>query len=254
MFNSITDGNVGCNDFTDSIKTYYSDLSKYPPIPRDVERDLMRKAKNGDIEARNKIISANLRFVFDIAKKYRGRGVDIADLISEGNKGIIKAIEKFDMSKDVKFFTYAVWWVRQHMSQAIEEQLERDMKEVCFDEEFPAENKSIEDAFQPEDDDMAYYNGRDIADADMGDAFDEREEENQKQFVVRKLLATLDDRERFVVMKYFGIGGDERSKNLEQISGEMHLSTERVRQIKVRAINKMRNEAFDIEEAEFLFD
>ena len=113
MIYNVIDREVGLNDFSDSVKTYYQELKRHKPLPRDVERELIVKAKAGDIEARNKILTANLRIVFNIAKKYRGHGVDLSDLISEGNDGMIKAIEKFDLSQNVKFFSYAVWWVRQ---------------------------------------------------------------------------------------------------------------------------------------------
>ena len=254
MINNTEDRNVGRNDFTDSVKTYYQDLKRFSPISREKEKELMIKAKQGDIEARNKIITSNLRFVFDIAKKYRGHGVDIADLISEGNKGILKAIDKFDITKDVKFFTYAVWWIRQHMMQAIEDKMNSDKNEVNFDDEFPAENQTIENISMSGDDDNFYYEGNDIEDIDMNDSYESNEGNNQKHFVVQKLLATLDERERVIIMKYFGLEKDDDGHNLEEISGEMDLSTERVRQLKVKAINTMRAEVFNIQEANFLFN
>jgi len=254
MYKTNEEGNVGHNDFTDSVKTYYQDLRFYKPLPKEEERRLMRLAKNGDIEARNKIVSANLRFVFDTAKKYRGNGVDIADLISEGNKGILKAIEKFDMAKDVKFFTYAVWWIRQHMMAAIEEKRVQEMNEVNFDDEFPAENKSIYNVCVAGDDDSwCYHEGKDIEDFGY-ESSAECEEDAQKQFVVQKLLAKLDENERLVIKQYFGIDSDdEKPLRLEEISKRMNLSTERVRQLKVKAIKSMRAEVFNISEANFLF-
>lgn len=253
MINNIEDRNVGLNDFTDSVRTYYQELRKYSPMPRQKERELMKKAKEGDIEARNEIVTANLRFVFDIAKKYRGHGVDIADLISEGNKGILYAIDKFDMKKDVKFFTYAVWWIRQHMMQAIEDKMDSERVEVNFDDEFPAENQRIDNISVSGDDDSFYYEGNDIEDSDMTNSYDSKEENSNKHFVVQKLLATLDDRERVIIMKYFGMENDDDGHNLDEISSEVGLSTERVRQLKVKAINTMRTEVFNIEEARFLF-
>lgn len=255
MINNVEDRNVGNNDFTNSVKTYYQELKNFKPISREKERELMVKAKNGDIEARNQIITANLRFVFDIAKKYRGQGVDIADLISEGNKGILKALDKFDVNKNVKFFTYAVWWIRQHMMQAIENKKNTDINEVNFDDEFPTENQTIEN-FNPNNnnnEDNFYYEGKDIEDVNGDGRYETNEEEDQKHFVVQKLLATLDERERVIIMKYFGIENDDDGHNLEEISKEVNLSTERVRQLKVKAINLMRAEVFNIEEANFLF-
>ncbi len=257
MINQTEDRNVGRNDFTSSVQAYFQDLKHFSPISRERERELMIKAKNGDVDARNEIITSNLRFVFDIAKKYRGRGVDIADLISEGNKGLLKAIDKFDTTKNVKFFTYAVWWIRQHMMQAIEEKLEDEVNEVSFDDQFPNENKEIVDIsfYNSDDDDIFYYDGGDIADdANEESVFAVNEDLNQKDFVVKKLLATLDDRERVIIMKYFGIENQDNGHNLEEIGVDLNLSTERVRQLKVKAINTMRAEVFNIQEANFLFE
>lgn len=252
MINNTEDRNVGRNDFTDSVKLYYQELKKFSPMSKEEERALMIKAKDGDIESRNKIITANLRFVFDTAKKYRGNNVDMADLISEGNKGIIKAIEKFDINNDVKFFTYAVWWIRQHMIKAIENKANEAKCETSFDDEFPNETRNIENVAYSGDDD-GYYNGNDL-EGDNGESiYESNEESNQKTFVVKKLLSSLDGREKTIIMKYFGIGDDEKGHSLEEISSEMGLSTERVRQLKVKAINSMRSEVFSIEEAKILF-
>lgn len=247
------DADTGRNDFTDSVKAYYQELRRYDPIPREKERELMRKAKAGDIDARNEIVSSNLRFVFEIAKKYRGHGVDIADLISEGNKAMMKAIDRFDMSKDVKFYTYAVWWVRQHMMQLIDERNSAASNEVSFEEEFPCDDRGICNLGEHDEDSDFYYEGNDITDGDPSESFENEAEEDQKHFVVQKLLAKLDSRERVIIMKYFGIENDDEGHNLEEISNEVHLSTERVRQLKVKAINTMRAEVFNMEEANFLF-
>ena len=250
MIKNEIDKEVGRNDFSDCVKTYYQDLKQYPPIPREKERKLLQLAKDGDIDARNQIISANLRFVFDIAKKYRNHGVDISDLISAGNRGMFKAIEKFDMSKDVKFFSYAVWWIRQHMMKEIEIQKEKDKSESSFDDVFPNDASYGENIYCNEDNED--YGVNDVSDTDS-DFLEQDEELQQKHFVVEQLLARLDDRERVVITKYFGIEDNSDGHNLEEISKDLNLSTERIRQIKLKAINTMRAEVFEIEEAEFLF-
>ena len=101
------------NDFNEAVVNYYESLKKCKPVSREEERRLVKLAKQGDILAKNKILESNLRFVFNVAKNYRGCGISINELISEGNMGLIKAIDKFDESKDVKFISYAVWWIRQ---------------------------------------------------------------------------------------------------------------------------------------------
>ena len=102
--------NLYVNDFSTTVKTYYDELKKYKPISREKEKELLIKAKNGDLNAQNEILTSNLRFVFNIAKRYKGNGAAISDLISEGNLGLVKAIQKFDPEKDVKFISYA-WFV-----------------------------------------------------------------------------------------------------------------------------------------------
>ena len=96
-----------------SYKYYYNQIANIPMLSREEERELLTKAKQGDINARNKIVMANQRFVIKIAKQYANRGIPFEDLISEGNIGLIHAVEKFDLSKDCHFLTYAVWWIRQ---------------------------------------------------------------------------------------------------------------------------------------------
>ena len=107
------------NDFSTTVKTYYDELKKYKPISREKERKLLFKAKNGDLDAQNEILTSNLRFVFNIASRYKGQGAAISDLISEGNLGLVKAIQKFNPERDVKFISYAVWWVRNSMQEFI---------------------------------------------------------------------------------------------------------------------------------------
>lgn len=250
IYNEI-DREVGLNDFSDSAKTYYQDLKRHKPLPRDVERELMVKAKAGDIEARNKILTANLRFVFNIAKKYRGHGVDLSDLISEGNNGMIKAIEKFDLSQNVKFFSYAVWWIRQRMSSAILKHQEKEMIETDFDGAFSDDNGNTDNIYSNDDGEIN-DSGFDVM-GENGDELELNEEAQQKHFIVEKVLAKLDDRERLIIEKYFGIENDDNGQNLEEISKDLHITTERVRQLKVKAINEMRAEVFNLKEAEFLF-
>ena len=105
----------------DILSTYLKEISKIPLLTREEENELALKAKNGDKAAREKIASANLRFVVNIAKKYRHSGMDMTDLISEGNVGLMTAIDKFDASKGCHFISYAVWWIRQSILKAIYE-------------------------------------------------------------------------------------------------------------------------------------
>ena len=115
--------NQYANDFTHTVRVYYDDLKNKKPLTRAKEKRLIRLSKRGDTKARNELLEANLKFVFDVAKKYSGRGVSMGDLISEGNLGLIKAIEKFDDNNDVKFISYAVWWIRHSILNAIQKKM-----------------------------------------------------------------------------------------------------------------------------------
>ena len=107
------------NDFNETVGFYYKELKSCKPLSREEEMECILKAKKGDITARNKVLKANLRFVFDIAKVYKGSSVSIDDLIAEGNMGMIKAIDKFDVDFGTKFISYAVWWIREYILRAL---------------------------------------------------------------------------------------------------------------------------------------
>lgn len=210
------------NDFCDSVQLYYNDLKKCKPISRKEENRLITEAKNNNIDAKNKILTSNLRFVFDVARKYRGSGVPMADLISEGNIGLTKAIGKFDETKGVKFISYAVWWIKQSILDCIKKTRntsESETRESDFDDEVGDIN--LESFGYVEDDD------------------DEEMTLDKKCEKVEELLSTLTERERDIVEMYFGIG-DNKECNLGDISLKYGLSKERVRQIKKNALKKMR--------------
>ena len=103
----------------DSVNLYLKDISHIKIMSAEEEQEIARKAKAGDQRARDKLISANTRFVVSVAKQYQGQGLDLEDLISEGNAGLIRAADKFDPDRGLKFISYAVWWIRQSIMQAL---------------------------------------------------------------------------------------------------------------------------------------
>ncbi|MGH7615006.1 MAG: sigma-70 family RNA polymerase sigma factor, partial [Gemmatimonadales bacterium] len=105
-----------------SLDQYLREISQYPLITREDEVDLAQRIKRGDEEALDKLVRSNLRFVVSVAKKYQNQGVSLSDLINEGNLGLIRAAHKFDETKGIKFISYAVWWIRQAILQALAEQ------------------------------------------------------------------------------------------------------------------------------------
>ena len=237
--------NQYANDFTETVRVYYDDLKKYKPLTKAKERRLLKKCKKGNLKAKNEILEANLRFVFDIAKHYTGRGVPISELISDGNIGLLRAIEKFDESKDVKFISYAVWWIRQAMLESIKRRNAINFVEIepNTDNDSSMDKKLIED-----DEDDASFNN------DFSNENDEKSmevSENQRN-IITSLIGTLSDRERDIVENYYGIN-DKKELTLTDIGKKYNLSSERVRQIKLNAIRKLRSKILLYDDLEDLF-
>ena len=237
--------NQYANDFTETVRVYYDDLKKYKPLTKAKERRLLKKCKKGNLKAKNEILEANLRFVFDIAKHYTGRGVPISELISDGNMGLLRAIEKFDESKDVKFISYAVWWIRQAMLESIKKRSAISFVEIepNTDNDSSIDKKLIED----DEDDVSFNN-------DFSNENDEKSREvteNQRN-IITSLIDTLSDRERDIVENYYGIN-DKKELTLTDIGKKYNLSSERVRQIKLNAIRKLRSKILLYDDLEDLF-
>lgn len=238
--------NLYVNDFTTTVKTYYEELRLCKPLTKAKERELMFKAKNGDIEAKNAILESNLRLVFDIAKRYRGRGVALPDLISEGNMGLIKAMEKFKPNMNVRFMSYAVWWVRNSMSECIKNKITISSIEKGEDDL----NNAVMENFQYDEEDEHLTKRETLRQPE-----DENDDETvmmSKKKVIDELLSKLDEREKYIVIHYYGIDG-ETEMNLEEIGNNLNITKERVRQIKMKAFEKLRSDILLLESADFLF-
>ena len=239
--------NQYANDFTHTVRVYYDDLKHTKPLTRIKEKRLIRLSKRGDTKARNELLEANLKFVFDVAKKYSGRGVPMGDLISEGNLGLIKAIEKFDESNDVKFISYAVWWIRHSMLDAIQKRKLTESVEL----ESGISNDNVFSAKLSDDDD------EDEVDCYSSLSFEDKNDINEnmdkENAFINKMLSSLNQREMKVISYYFGIDGNKRM-NLIEIGEELGITSERVRQIKGSAIKKMRSNALLFDNVEdFMF-
>ena len=237
--------NQYANDFTETVRVYYDDLKKYKPLTKAKEKRLLKKCKKGNLKAKNEILEANLRFVFDIAKHYTGRGVPVSELISDGNIGLLRAVEKFDESKNVKFISYAVWWIRQAMLESIKRRNAINFVEIepNTDNDSSMDKKLIED----DEDDVSFNN-------DFSNENDEKSievSENQRN-IITNLIGTLSDRERDIVENYYGIN-DKKELTLTDIGKKYNLSSERVRQIKLNAIRKLRSKILLYDDLEDLF-
>lgn len=226
--------NQYANDFTDIVKLYYDDLKKCKPLSKTKERRLLRLSKRGDIKAKNQILESNLRFVFDVAKRYTGRGVPIGDLISEGNMGLIRAIDKFDENVDVKFISYAVWWIRQAMLEAIKKSKINQTSEIV---KIDADDNNIEKIMSDSEDEKV--TSIEVMYSDGNEKQENNEiNEEQKRMIV-KLLSILTEREKDIIERYYGVNGKEEMTLIE-IGEELNLTSERVRQIKVSSMRKLR--------------
>jgi RNA polymerase primary sigma factor len=263
----------------DSFDQYLFDVEKYPLIedPQE-ERELARRARVGDKEAAERLVTANLRFVISYVKKYQGRGLGLAELVCIGNEGLLKAVKKFDPDKGVKFISYAVWWIRQTVLQALAEQtrsvripLNQNSNLVKLSRTETALTQML--GRSPTDQDIADEMGEPVetvralrrvaaselsldAPIDRGDrdsaSFGERfagaeaediqetvESQAQREFLDRMFEKYLTERERKILYLYYGLDdGEERT--LEEIGSLLGVTRERIRQIRNRAFEKLR--------------
>lgn len=213
-----------------SVTTYFDEVAGYKPLSKDEEYELWKKYKyDGDLKARDKLISSNLKFVASIAKQYQGRGLSYADLIAEGNIGLIKALDKFDGERGYKVISYSVWWIRQTILEALSKRNASSDEDLPFDFEKPVETD--DDDYQTEMGDDHY-----VSEAFEGNKELEREE------AIKFLMDYLNQREKNIITKYYGLDGN-KPKTLEEIGMEYGLTKERIRQIKNTSFKKMRSVA-----------
>ena len=213
-----------------SVTTYFNEVAGCKPLSREEEYELWKKYKyNGDIKARDKLISSNLKFVASIAKQYQGRGLSYADLIAEGNIGLIKAIDKFDGERGFKVISYSVWWIKQTILEALSKRNASDNEDLPFDYEKPV--VTDDENYRKEMNDDNY----------ISDDCGENKEIVQAE-AIKFLMDYLNQREKNIITKYYGLDGN-KPKTLEEIGMEYGLTKERIRQIKNTSFKKMRSVA-----------
>jgi RNA polymerase primary sigma factor len=258
-----------------SLDKYLQEIGKEDLINVEEEVELAQRIKKGDHEALEKLTRANLRFVVSVAKQYQNQGLTLPDLINEGNLGLIKAAEKFDETRGFKFISYAVWWIRQSILQALAEQsrivrlplnqvgsLNKINKALSrFEQEFerkptPEELADALDLPREKVVDTLRVSGRHISvDAPFVDGEDNSlldvlpnndspiaDKSLLNESLIREIeraLATLTEREREIIKCFFGIGVQDMT--LEEIGEKFGLTRERVRQIKEKAIRRLRH-------------
>ena len=268
------------NRSSEALDKYLVEIGREPMVSIDEEIELAQKIRKGGREgerAKDKLVKANLRFVVSVAKQYQHQGLSLTDLIDEGNIGLVKAAEKFDETRGFKFISYAVWWIRQSILQAIAEQSRivrlplnqvgalskiqaeiskfeqehqrkpsvselskiTNMEETKIDQTIKADNHhmSIDAPFGGEDDDNAMVDV--MASGDDTRTDKQVDFESMSSELKRVLDAVLKPRERDILCSCYGIGCHE--KGLEEIRSEFNLTRERVRQIREKSILKLRD-------------
>jgi RNA polymerase primary sigma factor len=263
----------------DSFDQYLQDVERYPLIadPKE-EREIARRAREGDKQAAERLVTANLRFVISYVKKYQGRGLNLAELVCIGNEGLLKAVKKFDPEKGVKFISYAVWWIRQTVLQALAEQtrsvriplnqnsnlvklsrtetaLTQKLGRSPTDREIADEMKepvetvralrrvasaelSLDAPLDKSDRDSASFGER-FSGADEGDIEIDVEAQARREFLERMFESYLTERERKILVLYYGLD-DGEEMTLEQIGELLGVTRERIRQIRNRAFDKLK--------------
>ena len=262
-------------DINLSLKCYFKDLKSFNTINGDDQIELAIKAKSGDEKALHRLVESNLRFVVTIAKEYQYSNIPLEDLISEGNFGLIKAVDKYDPTKNIRFISYAVWWVRQSILQSIyendsivrlpinrisinnkvnktkdvltkqlgREPTSKEISDFCNVCEIDILNsytdcsKPIE--FHMDDNDDNGINFCDLFQSDDVDSVEKKFSRKETTNSVNNILNELSERESKILKMFFGMDTGE-PMNLREIGEKMSLTNERVRQIKDFALKKLR--------------
>ena len=260
--------------YRDFIKIYFSDVARVPLLTPDEEKEIARRVKKGDEEAKKKLIESNLRLVISIAKRFFGARLTFSDLINEGNMGLAKAIEKFDPDKEFKFSTYATWWIKQSITKAIADMAKNVKIPLHILEEIKTYNKTYQDLFEkfnrePTDKEIGEVLTRSIekikklkevifgnisldnavgeeGKETLGDIIEDENTSRPDQIAERsalsenleKILGMLDDRESKIIKMRYGIDGPKFT--LEQVGEEFWVTRERIRQVEQKVLQKLK--------------
>ena len=258
-----------------SIDKYLNEISKVPMIDAQEEVQLAQRIREGDQAALEKLVNANLRFVVSVSKQYQNQGLTLGDLINEGNMGLIKAAKRFDETRGFKFISYAVWWIRQSILQALADQsriVRLPLNKVGSLGRITKESARLEQELEREPTPQEIADSLDIAITEVENALrssgrhlsidaplaegedntllgvlDNNDEPNPDmpllneslQNEINRVISTLSDKERDVLKYYFGLDGNP-AHTLEDISDKVGLTRERVRQIKEKALRRLR--------------
>ena len=247
----------------DEIQLYLKDIRKIKVMTPEREKELSKIITSGECselqkeEIYQELLEGNLRFVITVAKQYQNQGLDLSDLIAEGNYGLMKAIKTFDWSRNLRFISYAVWWIKQSILQSLNENsrtirlpvnVVQDMQKAK--KEAQKNNTEMDERFL----NLPKTTGLDNHINQEGDTLidlientnSERPDSvfnngDELKIKLNEVMSKLDEREKSIVMDYYGLSGNSRT--LEDIGNDFNLTKERVRQIKEKALRKLRNES-----------
>lgn len=257
-----------------SLSKYFKDVRKSVLITPNEEVTLAKRIQEGDSKAVDELVEANLKFVISIAKEYQNQGLSLADLISEGNYGLVKAASRFDHTRGFRFISYAVWWIKQaiilglnenartvrlpanvinklyHLKREIEKFEFENEREPIYGEILDSNNEAVELFTYPKCSSLNHVineDGDEVIDVIVI-------KEDEPVFVIddrvkdeiSKTLEILDERERNIIESYYGINTDCEPMTLEAIGERYSLTKERIRQIKEKALRKLRHNAHDL--------
>ncbi len=262
----------------DSIGKYFKEVRKSELLTSKEEVELAERIQSGDEAAVEILVKANLKFVISIAKEYQNQGLTLADLISEGNFGLVKAATRFDPTRGFRFISYAVWWIKQSIIQSLNDnsrmirlpanvilklaKIRKELEKFEFDNEREASTGEIINGHS-DDDDLTIIStpkvgslnapineeGGELSEliADTGEDAVEAYEINQRlKAELQETLSVLDERERDIIESYFGINKEHVGMTLDDIGDRYGLTKERIRQIKEKAIRKLRHNAHNL--------
>jgi RNA polymerase primary sigma factor len=264
------------------IESYLKDIRKYPPFTKEEERIVLHKAKAGDRAAYEELMSRNLRFVVSVAKKYQNQGIPLEDLIGIGNAGLIKAFKDFDLNREVKFITYAVWWIKQGIMDAIHHdsrlirlplniiseltKLNKLKKEIEQDLGRPLNTQELLELTENDEIRKAIKYNYSIIDIDASRTDNDKDLTNVIEDVqavdvqlsvedineeLELILEDFSEREKDILLMYFGIN-HPREYTLKEIGVDKGLTRERIRQIKEKTINKLKEDKYANQLREYL--